>query len=142
MIPRPAYAGRARPSVDSFVKGAVVDTLRLVVLCIHFLGLAALVGVFLVQARQRTGFHTGVLLTGAITQVVTGLALVGLREATDLPVNNTKIAVKLVIAVIAMVAAILAYVRQNKNPETSVMPWFHTAGGLGLVNILIAVLWT
>ena len=119
-----------------------MDTLRLVALCIHFLGLAALVGVFLVQARERTGFHTGVLLAGAITQVVTGFALVGLREATDLPVNNTKIAVKLVIALIALAAAIVAHVKQRKNPEVSVMPWFHTAGGLGLVNILIAVLWT
>lgn len=116
-----------------------MDTLRLLVLCLHFLGLIALTGVFLVQMRQRSGFNTGLLMTGAITQVVTGLLLVGLREMQDLPVNNTKIAVKLVIALIAAVAAVLAHLRQRKDGK--VMPLFHTAGGLGLVNMAIAVLW-
>ena len=119
-----------------------MEILRLIVLCVHFLGLAALVGVFLVQVRQRSGFTTVILMAGAITLVVSGLVLVGLREASDLPVNNAKVAVKLLIAVVAMVAAILAHRRQKKDPETSVMPFFHSAGGLGLVNILIAVLWT
>ena len=116
-----------------------MDILRLLVLCVHFLGLTALVGVFLVQLRQRSGFNTKLLMAGAITQVVTGLLLVGLREMQDLPVNNTKIAVKLVIALVAAVAAVLADRRQRKDGK--VMPLFHTAGGLGVVNMLIAVLW-
>ena len=116
-----------------------MDILRLLVLCVHFLGLTALVGVFLVQLRQRSGFNTKLLMAGAITQVVTGLLLVGLREMQDLPVNNTKIAVKLVIALVAAVAAVLAHRRQRKDGK--VMPLFHTAGGLGVVNMLIAVLW-
>ena len=116
-----------------------MEILRLLVLCVHFLGLTALVGVFLVQARQRTGFNTKLLMTGAITQVVTGFLLVGLREMQDLPVNNVKIAVKLVIALVAAVCAVIAHRKQAKGGE--VMPLFHTAGGLGLVNILIAVIW-
>lgn len=116
-----------------------MEILRLLVLCVHFLGLTALVGVFLVQARQRTGFNTKLLMTGAITQVVTGLLLVGLREAQDLEVNNIKIAVKLLVALVAAVSAILAHRRQAK--DGNVMPLFHAAGGLGLVNILIAVIW-
>ena len=116
-----------------------MDVLRLLVLCVHFLGLTALVGVFLVQLRQRSGFNTKLLMAGAITQLVTGLLLVGLREMQDLPVNNTKIAVKLVIALVAAVAAVLAHRRQRKDGK--VMPLFHTAGGLGVVNMLIAVLW-
>ena len=116
-----------------------MDVLRLLMLCVHFLGLTALVGVFLVQLRQRSGFNTKLLMAGAITQLVTGLLLVGLREMQDLPVNNTKIAVKLVIALVAAVAAVLAHRRQRK--EGKVMPLFHTAGGLGAVNMLIAVLW-
>ena len=83
-----------------------MEILRLLVLSLHFIGLAA---------------------------------LVGLREMQDLPVNQTKIAVKLTIALIAAVAAFLAHRRQAKDGK--VMPLFHTAGGLGLVNILIAVLW-
>lgn len=116
-----------------------MDILRLLVLCLHFVGLTALVGVFLVQMRQRSGFNTKLLMTGAITQLVTGLALVGLREAQHLPVNNIKIAVKLLIALVAAVAAVLAHRRQAKDGNA--MPFFHTAGGLGFVNILIAVLW-
>lgn len=116
-----------------------METVRLLVLCLHFLGLTALVGVFLVQLRQRSGFNTKLLMTGAIAQVLTGLVLVGLREAEDLPVNNIKVGVKLLIALIAAVAAIVAHRRQRK--DATVMPLFHTAGGLGVVNILIAVLW-
>lgn len=116
-----------------------MEILRLLVLSLHFIGLAALVGVFLVQMRQKSGFNTKLLMTGAITQLVTGILLVGLREMQDLPVNQTKIAVKLTIALIAAVAAFLAHRRQAKDGK--VMPLFHTAGGLGLVNILIAVLW-
>lgn len=116
-----------------------METVRLLVLCLHFLGLAALVGVFLGQLRQRSGFNTKLLMTGAIAQVVTGFALVGLREAADLPVNNIKIGVKLLVAVIAAVAAIVCHLRQRKDAKA--MPFFHTAGGLGVVNILVAVLW-
>ena len=116
-----------------------MEILRLLVLCTHFLGLTALIGVFLVQMRQRAGFNTKLLLTGAITQVLTGLALVGLREAQDLPVNNIKVGVKLLIALTAAVAAVLAHLRQRKDGEA--MPFFHTAGGLGLINVFIAVLW-
>jgi len=116
-----------------------MEILRLLVLCLHFLGLVALVGVFLVQARQRSGFNTKLLMAGAITQLVTGLLLVGLREAQDLPVNNVKIAVKLVIALVAAVCAVLCHLRQRKDGNA--MPFFHAAGGLGLVNMVIAVLW-
>ncbi len=116
-----------------------METLRLVVLCAHFLGLTALVGVFLVQMRQRSGFNTTLLMAGAITQVVTGIALVGLREAEGLPVNNIKVGVKLLIALVAAISAIICHLRQRKGRPA--MPLFHSAGGLGLVNMLIAVLW-
>lgn len=116
-----------------------MEILRLLMLGLHFLGLSALVGVFLMQLRQRSGFATGLLMGGAITQLVTGLALVGLREAQHLPVNNVKVGVKLVIALIAAVAAVVCHLRQRKDQPA--MPFFHTAGGLGVVNIFIAVLW-
>ncbi len=116
-----------------------MEILRLLVLCVHFLGLAALVGVFLVQLRQRSGFSTTVLVAGALTQLVTGLILVGLREAEQLPVNHAKIGVKLAISLVAAIAAVWAHVRQRK--EQPVQAHFHTAGGLGVVNLIIAVLW-
>ena len=103
---------------------------------LHLLGMAAIIGSAIFVAR---GAVTPALVWGARAQLVTGILLVGLREMQDLPVNNIKIAVKLTIALIAAVAAFLAHRRQAKDGK--VMPLFHTAGGLGLVNILIAVLW-
>lgn len=115
------------------------DIIRLILLAAHILGLAAIVGAFFVQMRKDSGFATGVVLGGAITQVVTGLALVGVRQASDLGVDNVKIAVKLVIALLVLVAAILAHVAARRGRR--VKPYFHTAGGLAVVNVLVAVLW-
>ncbi|MGB3909865.1 MAG: hypothetical protein WBL06_05290 [Pseudolysinimonas sp.] len=116
-----------------------LEIIRLVLLAVHILGLAAIVGAFFVQLRAKDGFATGVVLAGAITQLVTGLALVGVRQASDHGVNNVKIAVKLGIAVVVLVAAIIAHVRSRRGGK--VKPAFHTAGGLAVVNVLVAVLW-
>jgi len=116
-----------------------LDIVRHAILAVHFLGLAAIVGAFFVQMRAKDGFATGVVLAGAITQLVTGLALVGVRQASDLDVNNIKIAVKLGIAVIVLIAAIVAHVQSRRGGK--VRPAFHTAGGLAIVNVLVAVLW-
>jgi hypothetical protein len=116
-----------------------LEIVRLLLLAVHILGLAAIVGTFFVQMRAKDGFATGVVLAGAITQLVTGLALVGVRQADDLAVNNVKIAVKLGIAVVVLVAAIVAHVQRRRGGK--VRPAFHTAGGLAVVNVLVAVLW-
>lgn len=116
-----------------------LELVRLVLLAAHILGLAAIVGTFFVQMRANDGFATRVVLTGAIVQVVTGLALVGVREATDLGVNNIKIGVKLLIAVAVLVTAIIAHVNARRGRK--VKPFFHAAGGLAVVNVLVAVLW-
>jgi hypothetical protein len=116
-----------------------LEIVRLVLLAVHVLGLAAIVGAFFVQMRAKDGFATGVVLAGAITQLVTGLALVGVRQASDLGVNDIKIAVKLGIAVVVLVAAIVAHVQSRRGGK--VKPAFHAAGGLAVVNVLVAVLW-
>src|SRR5690606_37005223 len=71
-----------------------LEIIRLVLLAGHVLGLAAIIGTFFVQMRAKENFATGVVLAGAITQVVTGLALVGVSEAGGGDVNHIKIAVK------------------------------------------------
>ncbi len=117
-----------------------MEILHSVLVALHFLGMAAVVGSFFVQLRRKSDFVLTPLLAGAITQVVTGLAIVGLAEASDGdPLNYAKIAVKLTIAVIVLVAAILAVTTQKKGGR--VQPFFHTAGGLALVNVLVAVFW-
>ena len=117
----------------------MLDVIRLILLAGHILGLAAIVGTFFVQMRAKSGHATGVVLAGAITQVVTGLALVGVREAADLGVDNVKIAVKAVIAVVILVTAILGHLAAKRG--RNVRPFFHAAGGLAIVNVLVAVLW-
>lgn len=116
-----------------------LELVRLVLLAAHILGLAAIVGAFFVKMRASDGFPTGVVLASAITQVVTGLALVGVREATDLGVNNIKIAVKLGLAIVVLVAAIVAHVQRRRGGR--VKPAFHAAGGTAVINVLVAVLW-
>lgn len=116
-----------------------MEILTLVLVAAHFLGMAAIVGSFFVQLRRKSDFVLTPLLAGAITQFVTGLALVGLAEAGDHDLIYAKIAVKLTIAVVVLVAAILAVVTQRKGGR--VQPWFHAAGGLAVINVLVAVFW-
>ncbi|MGL4339586.1 MAG: hypothetical protein ACRCSP_04065 [Rhodoglobus sp.] len=124
-----------------------VDTLRLLLLVIHFLGLAAVVGSFLVQMRNKTGFDFRLMLGGSIVQLLSGLLLVGARQAQDLDVDNAKIAVKLLLAVVVLVAVLFARARQKRalsagTTDRVSLPWLHIAGAGAIVNIFIAVLWT
>ncbi|NYF08977.1 hypothetical protein HDC94_000133 [Leifsonia sp. AK011] len=116
-----------------------MDILHSILLASHLVGMALIVGIFLVQMRKDSGFSVTPVLAGAIVQLVSGLALVGVAEAGDHDLNYVKIATKLVIALAVLVAAILAY-RANKNGGR-VKPFFHAAGGLALINLLVAVFW-
>ena len=124
-----------------------MDLLHSVILVGHFIGLAAIVGPFLMQARWKGQYAFPVVLGGAITQLVTGLVLVGLAEMSgddDDPLNYAKIGVKLTIAVIIFVAALLGFLKQRKTEGgggRELLPFFHAAGGLALVNIALAVFW-
>lgn len=110
-----------------------------ILFALHMLGLAAVVGSFFVQLRRKSQFVLAPTLAGAITQVVTGLALVGLSQAAGRDIDMAWVTVKLVIALIVLVAAIVAVVVQRRGGR--VQPWFHAAGGLAVVNVLVATLW-
>ena len=86
------------------------------------------------QAQLRI---TAGMLHGALLQLVTGLALVGVREADDLPVDHAKIGVKTVVLI-----AILAVILLNRGKErVSTGPWL-AVGLLTTLNIGLAVFWT
>lgn len=106
---------------------------------LHMLGLAAIIGAFFVQLRRKTDFVVWPLLAGSITQVVTGLALVGMRQAAGKEVDFAWVGVKFAIAFVVLLAAIVAVVMKRRGGR--VQPWFHTAGGLAVVNVLVASLW-
>lgn len=121
-----------------------LEILRLLLLAAHILGLAAIIGAFFMQLGRKSGFDLRTILIGAVTQLVTGIALVGVIEGSNGDVNNLKIGIKLLIAVIVFVAAFIGW-RQTKKtdaPRRKITPWLHTAGGLAIVNVLVAVLWT
>jgi Ca2+/Na+ antiporter len=106
----------------------------------HFIGLAAIIGPFVLQMRSNSGFAIGAVLGGAITQLVTGIALTGI--AASQIEDYTKIFVKLAIALIVFVAALIGWLRSRKNGNTrKIKPFFHAAGGLAIVNVILAVFW-
>lgn len=104
----------------------------------HFIGLAAIVGPFLVQMRKNSDFAISAVFGGAITQLVTGIALTGIaRENIE---DYTVIFIKLGIAVVVFVAALLGWRKAKKSGnDRSIKPFFHAAGGLAVINIILAV---
>jgi hypothetical protein len=124
-----------------------MEFLRLLLVAVHIIGLSMIIGPFLFQVSRKAGFETGLMQIGAITQLVTGIALVGLREAGDLPVDHVKIGVKLVVTVLALVTVVLAARKQKaadagRAAPKAPLPFFHSTGALAIVNVFIAVLWT
>lgn len=116
-----------------------MDFLIHFLLAFHIIGIAALLGGFMFQMGSlKTGdarISPG-MLHGALTMLVTGLALVGLNEANDADVNHLKIGVKLLLLV---VLTALAYVK--RDDERVPTPIFGTIGLLTIANIFIATLW-
>lgn len=106
------------------------------ILILHFIGLASVVGGFLVQMRSAEKGVNPAMLHGALTQLVTGVILVGLAEMQDEDVDHAKIGVKLAITVIVTVLAFVG--RKKPLPQTGL---WAAIGTLAIANIVIAVLW-
>ena len=117
-----------------------MDVLRIILLILHFVGLAMLFGGFLVQQKaiaQGEGTVLPIMWRGALTQIVTGILLVATIQIGDLfELNNVKLAVKLLIAI---VITVLVFVYRTKKPAPSWALW--TVGALTFANIVIAVAW-
>ena len=115
-----------------------MEILRNALLVIHIVGLSMILGGVLVQSKLfRSGAKVlPAIRHGAYTQVASGILLVAVIKATDDDLNNVKIAVKLGIAVLVLVLA-LVY-RKKVNPPSWVVP---TIGLLALANVIIAVSW-
>jgi len=106
------------------------------VLIVHFIGLASVVGGFLVQMRSAEKGVNPAMWHGALTQLVTGVILVGLAEMQDQDVDHAKIGVKLALTVVITVLAFIG--RKKPLPQTA---FWGIIGGVSIVNIIIAVLW-
>ena len=111
------------------------------VVVLHLLGMAAIVGGWFAVARAPRIVPP--IVWGARAQIVTGLVLVGLAQAgwSDGKPDNAKIAVKLVVA-LAVVALAEITRAKNKRGESFNPNLVHAVGGLAVVNVLVAALWT
>lgn len=113
-----------------------MDFLQNLLLVIHFIGFAALFGGAAVQVRAQARVVSAAMLHGALTQVVSGLLLIGVIEGGGESVNSAKMVVKLAVA---LVISVLCWVNRRKP---SVPPGlFFSIAGLTLLNVVIAVFW-
>jgi hypothetical protein len=115
-----------------------MDILKYFLVFLHILGAAAIVGGWFATFKKPTVLP--VQLYGAIAQLVTGLALVGIAGAAHDPLIYGKIAVKLVIAVVVLVAAVIGY-RKAASGAGVPKGLAHAVGGMALINIAVATLW-
>src|SRR5690606_4829527 len=98
-------AGPCRSSGGSpEARVSAMETLYDLIVVTHLLGMAALVGGYLVAATRGGAavVPNGVMLWGARLQVVTGLVLAGLVEQVRDEPNYTKIGIKLVVALVVV----------------------------------------
>ncbi len=118
----------------------LMDVLIHLFVGLHIIGIAALLGGFLTQMKamgRGTARFVPAMLHGALTMLVTGVALVGLNQADDNTVNTVKIGVKL-----ALLIVILGLVYVKRDDEKVDKNLFGLVGLLTVANIFIAVLWT
>lgn len=115
-----------------------MEVVRLLLLFLHLLGMALLLGSFLVQTQiaPRGRLHAG-WLHSSLLQLLTGLVLVGVNEALDKDVDRIKITVKLVVLLVIL-SAVLVYRRRD-----ILAAWVAPAiAGLAVLNTAVAVFWT
>lgn len=147
-----------------------MTVLRDVLVVLHIVGLAAIIGPWLAAPREPR--IRMAMVWGARAQVVTGLILVAVHQMSGDPadrLNNAKIGVKLVVAIACAACAEIANGRQRRalacEPMTAGRAAPVTAGGqmeapaappgeavpaaglvqaaalLAILNVCIAVLW-
>lgn len=114
-----------------------------VLLFVHLLGMAILVGAVLVQWRLP-GKLSSLWFWGAAVQAVTGLAMVGLIDGAHLhdggpltSAGHIKVGVKLVVLLIIALLAVIGHNRPSKVTALGM-----AMGVLTVLNIGIAVFWT
>ncbi|TFV85167.1 hypothetical protein E4V99_09180 [Microbacterium sp. dk485] len=116
-----------------------MEILKNVVLALHIIGVAALLGGVLYQIaamRQGKARVLPAMMHGAWTMLVTGVLLVGLQYPLGNEVNNVKISVKLVVLVAIIVIALIH--RKREAVATWVLP---AIGGLTVLNVVLATVW-
>lgn len=103
---------------------------------LHFVGFAALFGGAFTQIKGPDRKINAAMFHGALTQVITGLILVGLAEMGDGDVNHMKIGIKSLVLVVILVLVLV-----NRKKEKAPNGMFFAILALTLLNAGIAVFW-
>ena len=103
----------------------------------HYVGFAAIIGGWLMLRNDRPSWSP--LAWGARAQLLIGLALVGVSEATGDKVSHAGIAVKLVIALAVVACAEIGRVRAKRGEPKLTLA--DAAGALAILNAVIAFVW-
>ena len=109
-----------------------------IVVFLHIVGAAMIVGIWIAQMKKPTVHPRQ--FDGAALQLITGIVMMGLIPALDMDANYIKLGIKFVIAA---VVAVLAFIgsRKYKKDEPVSKGLAHAVGGLALLNVAIATLW-
>jgi hypothetical protein len=116
-----------------------VEFVRLLLVFLHLLGMALLIGMFLVQRRAPADspLNRGWLHVAGL-QLITGLALQLLAPATDQDYNSAKLGIKMLVLLVIGALALVYVIRRVPAPK-----WLPPSlVGLVVVNVGIAVFWT
>jgi|SRR5688572_24885311 hypothetical protein len=114
-----------------------MDLARQILLFVHILGFAALLGGLLVQARDPEKRVNGAMRDGAGTAFLAGLLLVGVLEAGDGAVDHVKIGVKFAVGLVILVL-VMANARKPRIPQGL---WLGLLL-LAVANVAVAVFWS
>jgi FtsH-binding integral membrane protein len=115
-----------------------MEILRDILVFLHFIGLAALFGGLFVQVKSNPRVVNNAVIHGILTQLVTGLLLVGVIEADGAADSDFRMKVGVKLAV-ALVIAVLAFANRKKTSIPNGL--FFGLMGLTALNIAVAVFW-
>lgn len=113
-----------------------METLRLVLLFVHILGYAALLGGLLVQVREPSKVVNSLMRDGIGTAFIAWLLLVGVLESLGSP-DHAKIGVKFGVGLV-----ILVLVMVNARKPSIPQGLYFGLLALTVVNIAVAVFWS
>ena len=116
-----------------------MEIVRLVLLLLHILGFAALIGGLLVQLREPAKRVNSLMRDGSGTAVVAGILLVGVIEMGDFATAdsfNAKVGLKLIIGI-----AILGLVMANLRKERISDALYWLVAALTVANLAVAIFW-
>jgi len=118
-------------------KGESMETAKLVLVFIHLLGMAAIVGGYFAGLSNSPKRLTAGITHGTLLQFLTGVLLVGLTEManeTGDELRHVRFGIK-----IAVAAVILLLAWPRRKDVSIAANTYHAIGVLALLNVAVAV---